>query len=129
MVAFNATKGGPEADGIDYLSYIGQDEYTGGYLGGQAIARVAPDGSNAICVNQEVGHVGLTARCAGFIAAMTEAGISIAGSNGVLGVEGGNIIAATQTISDFLAANPSVNIVFTLGPDGAKPYYAYLADR
>ena len=129
VVAFNATKGGPEADGIDYLSYIGQDEYTGGYLGGQAIARVAPDGSNAICVNQEVGHVGLTARCAGFIAAMTEAGISIAGSNGVLGVEGGNIIAATQTISDFLAANPSVNIVFTLGPDGAKPYYAYLADR
>ena len=129
VVAFNATKGGPEADGIDYLSYIGQDEYTGGLMGGRAIADVAPSGSNAICVNQEVGHVGLTARCAGFIAAMNEAGISIAGSNGVLGVEGGNIIAATQTISDFLAANPSVNIVFTLGPDGAKPYYAYLADR
>ena len=129
VVGFNATSGGPEKDGIDYLSYIGQDEYTGGLLGGQAIARVAPSGSKAVCINHEVGHIGLDARCQGFIDAMTEAGISLAGSSGVLGIQGANVNASTNVISDFFASNPDVNIVFTLGPDGASPYYAFLNER
>ena len=128
VVAFNATSGGPEADNIDYLSYIGQDEYTGGLLGGQAIARVAPSGSSAICINHEVGHIGLDARCQGFIDAMTAAGISVVGGTGVLGITN-DTAASKQVISDFFASNPEVNIAFTLGPAGADAYYAFLDER
>ena len=128
VVAFNATSGGPEKDNINYLSYIGQDEYTGGLLGGQAIARVAPSGSSAICINHEVGHIGLDARCQGFIDAMTAAGIPVVGGTGVLGITN-DTGASKQTISDFFASNPEVNIAFTLGPAGADAYYAFLSER
>ena len=127
VVGFNAGDG-PEADGIDYLSYIGQREFVGGQNGGAELARVAPSGSKAVCINHEVGGINLDARCRGFAEAMTAAGIELAGTEGVLEITNDKV-ASAQTISDFFAANPDVNIAFTLGPDGADPFYSYLDQR
>ena len=55
------------------MTYLGQDEYAGGYLGGLKLA--ADGGTNGVCINQQVGHTGLDKRCAGFVAAMEENGI------------------------------------------------------
>ena len=124
VVGFNAGDG-PDSDRIPYGTYIGQREYDGGYAGGKFLARVAPPGSKGICINQQVGHIGLDARCNGFVDAMQEAGIAVAGSNGVLGVSD-DAAASAQVISDFYASNPDTNIFFTLGPNAATPFYDFL---
>ena len=126
VVGFNAGNG-PDEDGINYLTYIGQREYVGGFNGGQALAQVAPAGSKGICINQEVGHIGLDDRCRGFSDAMAEAGIPVAG-NGVLAITN-DLPSSVETITQFLASNPDVNIVFTLGPSAADAYYGYLQNR
>lgn len=46
------------------LLHVGQDEFTAGKAAGEALAEMG--GTNAICVNQEVGNVALDQRCAGF---------------------------------------------------------------
>ena len=124
VVGFNAGDG-PDSDRIPYGTYIGQREYDGGYAGGKFLARVAPPGSKGICINQQVGHIGLDARCNGFVDAMQEAGIAVAGSNGVLGVSD-DAAASAQVIGDFYASNPDTNIFFTLGPNAATPFYDFL---
>src|SRR3990172_7285715 len=40
VVAYNAGSG-PDKDGIPYLTYLGQDEYQGGYLGGLRLTALA----------------------------------------------------------------------------------------
>ena len=127
VVGFNASDGGPAVDDIAYLTYIGQDEYQGGLQGGALVASIAPSGSKAVCVNHEVGHIGLDARCRGVMDAMRNAGIPLAGS-GVLEVSN-DVSASAQVISTFLTANPDVNILFTLGPPPAEAFYAFLEDR
>ncbi|MFK7894136.1 MAG: sugar ABC transporter substrate-binding protein [Granulosicoccus sp.] len=44
--------------------HVGQDEYDAGKAAGEQLASMG--GSNAICVNQEVGNVSLDLRCEGF---------------------------------------------------------------
>ena len=46
------------------LLHVGQSEYDAGLAAGQELASMG--GTNAICVNQEVGNVSLDLRCAGF---------------------------------------------------------------
>jgi simple sugar transport system substrate-binding protein len=48
------------------LLHVGQDEYTAGEAAGAKLAEMG--GTNAICVNQEVGNVALDLRCEGFAA-------------------------------------------------------------
>ena len=118
VIAYNAGAG-PTADGIPYLTFIGQDEYAGGYQGGKRLA--AQGGTRGVCINHQVGHVGLDARCRGFVDALAENGIEAE----VLGIT--NDPAESQTIiSDYYTANPDVDIFLTLGPNGANPFYAFL---
>jgi simple sugar transport system substrate-binding protein len=118
VLAYNAGNG-PIVDGIPYMTYLGQDEYAGGYLGGLKLA--ANGGTNGVCINQQVGHTGLDKRCAGFTDAMEENGIS----GEVLGI--GDDPAEAQTIiSDYFTANPDTDVVMTLGPNGANPFYAFM---
>jgi simple sugar transport system substrate-binding protein len=118
VVAYNAGKG-PVADGIAYLTYLGQDEYAGGYQGGQRLA--ADGGTGGVCINQQVGHTGLDARCQGFVDALTEQDIPAE----VLAIS--DDPAASQTvISDYYTANPDTDIFLTLGPNGANPFYAFM---
>jgi len=71
VVAYNAGAG-PIEDGIDYMTYLGQDEYAGGYLGGLRLA--AEGGTKGVCINHQVGHTGLDKRCNGFLAAIGHPG-------------------------------------------------------
>jgi len=117
VVAYNAGAG-PIVDNIPYLTYLGQDEYQGGYQGGRRLA--ADGGTKGVCINQQVGHTGLDKRCKGFTDALTEKGIPAE----VLAIS--DDPAASQTvISDYYTANPDTNIFMTLGPNGANPFYAF----
>jgi len=118
VVGYNAGNG-PVVDGIDYMTYLGQDEYQGGYLGGM---RLAADGGTAgVCINQQVGHTGLDRRCQGFVEALTELGIDAE----VLAIS--DDPASSQTvISDYYTANPDTDLFLTLGPNGANPFYAFM---
>ena len=118
VIAYNAGSG-PQNDGIDYLTYIGQDEYAGGYQGGLRLA--AAGGHRGVCINHQVGHTALDRRCQGFVDALTEKGLDAE----VLGIT--NDPAESQTIiDDYFAANDDVDIVLTLGPNGANPFYAFM---
>jgi len=117
VTAYNAGSG-PVIDNLGYMTYLGQDEYAGGYLGGQRLA--ANGGTKGVCINQVVGHTGLDLRCKGFIAALAEKNIPAE----VLAIS--DDPAASQTvISDYYTANPDVDIFMTLGPNGANPFYAF----
>jgi simple sugar transport system substrate-binding protein len=118
VLAFNAGSG-PEADGIPYMTYIGMDEYQGGYQGGKRLA--AAGGTKAVCVNHQVGHAGLDARCQGLVDAFSEAGLEAE----VLGVT--NDPAESQTIiDDYYTANPDIDTFLTMGPQSATPFYAFM---
>jgi len=119
VVAYNAGKG-PIEDGIPYLTYLGMDEFQGGYQSGQRMA--AAGATRGVCINHQVGHAGLDARCRGFTEAFTEKGLTAE----VLGIKGEDAAQSQTTISDFYAANPDVNAFLTLGPSGANPFYAFL---
>jgi len=120
VVAYNAGQG-PIDDGIDYMTYLGQDEYAGGYLGGLKLA--ADGGTAGVCINQQVGHTGLDRRCAGFVDALTEKGIPAE----VLATV--DDPAESQTIiSDYYTANPETDIFLSLGPNVANPFYAFLEE-
>jgi simple sugar transport system substrate-binding protein len=108
-------------DGIDYMTYLGQDEYAGGYLGGLRLA--AEGGTNGVCINQQVGHTGLDKRCAGFVDALAEKGIPAE----VLATV--DDPAESQTIiSDYYTANPETDIFMSLGPNVANPFYAFMEE-
>jgi len=118
VVAYNAGQG-PIEDNIDYLTYLGQDEYQGGYQGGLKLA--AGGGTRGVCINHQVGHSGLDRRCNGFVDALDEKGIPAE----VLAIT--NDAAESQTIvSDYYTANPDADIFLTLGPAGANPFYAFM---
>ena len=118
VLAYNAGSG-PLADGIDYLTYLGQDEYQGGYLGG--LRMVEAGGSQGVCINQQVGHAGLDKRCQGFTDAFTESGLSAE----VLSISDDPAVSQT-IIDDYYTANPGTDAFLTLGPNGANPFYAFL---
>jgi len=49
---------------LGVLLHVGQDEYPAGVAAGKKLATMG--GSNAICINHEVGNVALDLRCSGF---------------------------------------------------------------
>jgi simple sugar transport system substrate-binding protein len=118
VIAYNAGAG-PINDGIPYLTYLGQDEYQGGYLGG--LRMVDAGGERGVCINHQVGHVGLDARCRGFTEAFEENGFTAE----VLAISS-DPAASQTTIDDYYTANPDVNAFMTLGPTGANPFYAFM---
>lgn len=119
VLAYNAGKG-PVADGIPYMTYLGMDEYQGGYQSGQRM--IAAGGTRGVCINHQVGHAGLDLRCKGLIDAFKEAGKTAE----VLGVKGEDAAQSQTTISDFYTANPEVDSFLTLGPSSANPFYAFV---
>ena len=121
VVAYNAGAG-PVADGIGYSTYLGQDEYAGGYLGGLRLS--ANGGTKGVCINHAPGHTGVAQRCAGFEQAMTEAGIAYE----ELVINDDPAESAT-IIGDYYAANPDVDIFITMGPNGAVPFYAFIENE
>ena len=121
VIAYNAGSG-PIADNIPYYTYLGQDEYQGGYLGGLRLA--AGGGTQGVCINQQVGHTGLDKRCAGFVDALGESGIPAE----VLAI-GDDPAEAATIIGDYFTANPDTDIFLTLGPNGANPFYVFVENE
>jgi simple sugar transport system substrate-binding protein len=66
---------------LGVLAHVGQPEGRAGHAAGRRLARAGV--RRALCVNQQVGNLGLDARCAGLARAMREAG----GTSSVLGVD------------------------------------------
>jgi len=118
VVAYDSGAG-PIEDGIPYMTFVGADEYQGGYLGGLRLADAG--GTKGVCVNHQVGHTGLDARCQGFADAFAEKGLTTE----VLAVE--DDPAVTQAIiDDYYTANPDADAFLTLGPNSANPFYAFM---
>ena len=119
VIAYNAGSG-PLVDGIPYMTFLGMDEYQGGYQ--SATKMIAAGTKRGVCINHQVGHVGLDARCKGFVQGFTDKGLNA----DVLGVKGEDIAQATTTIGDFYTANPDVDGFLTVGPLGANAFYAFV---
>jgi simple sugar transport system substrate-binding protein len=111
---------GPLIDEIPYLTFWGAEDYVQGYYGG---IRLASEGAKyGICINHQVGHSGLDARCKGFLDAMKEKGLKAE----VLGVKGEDAAQTQTTISDYYTAHPDVDTFLNLGPAGSDPFYAFV---
>jgi simple sugar transport system substrate-binding protein len=119
VIAYNAGKG-PIDDGIPYMTFLGMDEFQGGYQSGTRM--IAAGATRGVCINHQVGHAGLDARCKGFVKAFEEKALKA----DVLGVKGEDAAQAQTTISDFYTANPDINAFLTLGPSSANPFYAFV---
>jgi simple sugar transport system substrate-binding protein len=88
------------------ITHIGQSET----IAGEAVgARLADEGlSKGLCVIQEAGNVGLEERC-------SSAASSFGGDMENLQVDGTDDNAVTATITSALQADPSIDVVLTLG--------------
>lgn len=115
--------GSDVAADLGVLAHIGQTEYQAGFGGGQRMA--AAGATNALCVNQEVGNVGLDLRCQGFTDAITAEG----GKVTVLAVDLADPTGSQASISAALAADPTIDSILTLGPTGAAPALAALTEE
>ena len=98
---------------IGTLAHIGQPEEEAGYQAGRRFARAGA--KDALCVNHEVGNLGLDRRCAGFARAMREAG----GAARVVAIDTQQLDEARRRIGS-AASRPGVDGMLTLGLDAAE---------
>ncbi len=112
--------GSDHAADLGVLAHVGQTEYEAGFGGGERMA--AAGVTNALCINQEVGNVGLDLRCQGFADALSAAG----GSSTVLAVDLADPTGAQGRVSAALQQDAAINGILTLGPTGAIPTLAAL---
>lgn len=115
--------GSDVAGELGVLAHVGQTEYEAGFGAGQRLA--AAGATNALCVNQEVGNVALDLRCQGLTDALAESG----GAVTVLAVDLADPTGTQGSISAALAADETIDTVFTLGPTGAVPALAVLEEE
>jgi simple sugar transport system substrate-binding protein len=123
VVAYD-TGAGPTKDNLPYSAFFGVNddaEYQGGYLG--ALRLISAGAKTGICVNHQVGHVALDARCRGMHDAFAKAGLK----SETLDC-GGDAEKALSMIQDYARAHPEVNAYLTLGAGdpGAISFYRYL---
>lgn len=100
---------------LGVLVHVGQTEYEAGLLAGQQMAEAGV--TNALCINQEVGNVGLDQRCEGF----TD---GLGGNVEVVPVDLADPTGTQATVAGALSANPDVDGILALGPTGALPTLA-----
>ncbi len=120
VIAYDSGDIRPKEEAIPYLTYVGPDDYEGGYQAGDRFIE-AGGSAKAVCVNQQVGHVLLDLRCQGLTDRLAEDDIPVE----VLGVSDDPAQSAT-VLSDFYAANPDADMFLTLGPNSADPFYAFM---
>ncbi len=96
---------------LGVLMHVGQEEYIAGKAAGERMK--AAGVKTAVCVNHEVGNVGLDQRCKGFAD-------GLGGKVEVLAVKT-DFTEARNAIANYLQRNAGVEAVLTLGPVGAEP--------
>ncbi len=96
--------GSDVSKGLGALLHIGQDEEVTGKIAGEKLKEMG--GKKGICINQEVGNVGLDLRCAGFAA----------GFGDVTVLPTSNDPAEIQSkVTAALQADPTIDTVLALG--------------
>jgi len=91
------------------LLHVGQSEYEAGRVAGETMRKLG--GNKALCVNHELGNVGLDLRCKGFID-------GFAGSVEVMPVEA-DAAEAGKAIADRLTEDTEIDVVLTLSANVA----------
>ncbi|MCO6384143.1 MAG: sugar ABC transporter substrate-binding protein [Vannielia sp.] len=103
-----------QSESMGALMHIGQPEFDAGKLGGE---RAKADGvSDFVCFNHQMGNIPLTDRCAGFAEGL---GLPELGDRMV--DLGGDPVEAKNRAFAYLKANPDVEAILTLGPNGGDP--------
>src|SRR5438093_2084904 len=97
------------------LTHVGSDEAVAGFAGGKRLGELGV--KNAICVNDEVGNAALDTRCDGFAKGLAESG----GVMKTLAAPTGDPIGVQNAVAARLQADPGIDGVVTMGPDGAVP--------
>lgn len=128
VVAFNTSDPRSQPDRIDYLTYVGGDEYKTGLLAGehalaQAKAGKVPKPKKVLCANPDPAHSGLAARCRGMADAMKTAGVP----SEVLTTDQ-DPSRATSIVSAYLQSNRDVNYIYTVTGDSAPTVYRVAQD-
>ncbi|WP_171232965.1 sugar ABC transporter substrate-binding protein [Ruegeria sp. HKCCA4812] len=101
--------GAEVAKELGALLHVGQDEYDAGKAAGEELASMG--GTNAICVNHEVGNVSLDLRCEGFTEGFGGKVTVLPTSNDPSEIE--------SKVAAALAADESVDTVMALGASSA----------
>ncbi len=104
---------------LGVLMHVGQEEYIAGKGAGERMRALGV--KTAVCVNHEVGNVGLDQRCKGFAD-------GLGGKVEILAVKA-DFTEARNAIANFLQRNPQVEGVLTLGPVGAEPAFRRCSRR
>lgn len=107
VITINA--GGAQGKELGTAMHVGQDEYDAGVAAGAALAKMG--GSNALCVNQEVGNLSLDQRCAGFAEGFGGAVTILPTTNDPAEIE--------SKVAAALASDESVDTVMALGASTA----------
>ncbi len=115
---------GPLKDDLPYLTFIGTNsdaEYQGGYLA--ALRLIKAGGKAGVCVNHQMGHAALDARCQGMMDAFAKEGLKAEEVDCT-----GNPEQAFAIIQDYAESHPQVNAYLTMGAGdpGAISIYRYL---
>ncbi len=97
--------GSDVAADLGALLHVGQSEYDAGLAAGRELANMG--GTNAICVNHEVGNVALDLRCGGF-----QEGF---GGEVVVLPTGNDPAEIEAKVKAALASNPDIDVVLALG--------------
>jgi simple sugar transport system substrate-binding protein len=111
-------------DRIPYLFYVGGDEELGGRAAAQRILQETTP-TRAACAIQEVGHVGLQARCKGFGDEMKAAGVPA----DTVPIEGGDPTGSAEVLRGYFTSHKDTDALFTLGPQGATPAIQVLEEQ
>lgn len=107
-------------ESLGALVHVGQPEYDAGYGAGERF--VSEGASRVLCVNHEVGNVGLDRRCRGLQDALAAARIP----SSVLAVDLADPEDTRQRIAGALTAEPSIDAMLVLGAIAADPALAAL---
>ena len=124
IVAYDSGAG-PVKDDLAYLTFIGVDmdaEYQGGYRA--ALRLINAGGSEGVCINHQMGHASLDARCRGMMDAFTQEGLKAEVLD--IGADAGQ---ALQILQQYAETHKQVNAYLTMGAGdpGAVTVYRYLA--
>ena len=120
MPVITINSGEDTSPALGALAHVGQSEAEVGFQAGQ---RLTGGGARRVlCVNHEIGNVGLDRRCEGLRRALAAAG----GSASILTVDLADPEDTRQRVAGALAADPLLDGMLTLGTTGAGPALAAL---
>lgn len=97
------------------LTHLGQDEYAAGLEAGNRLVRAGA--TNGLCINPEVGNIGLDLRCLGFSDAMEDQGATVR----TLAVDQANPNDVKQRVITTLSSNNEVDSLLIVGESIVDP--------